>query len=45
MTCSLGRAAWTCRLASRTLIDEARTLYDTYNFYDSLRFLEAALIG
>ena len=27
------------------LIDQARALYDNYNFYDSLRFLEAALIG
>ena len=31
--------------SQQALIDEARTLYDTYNFYDSLRFLEAALIG
>ena len=31
--------------SQQALIDQARTLYDNYNFYDSLRFLEAALIG
>ena len=27
------------------LVDQAQVFYDRYNFYDSLRFLEAALIG
>ena len=31
--------------SQQALIDQARALYDNYNFYDSLRFLEAALIG
>ena len=31
--------------SQQDLIDQARALYDNYNFYDSLRFLEAALIG
>ena len=31
--------------SQQALVDEARALYDNYNFYDSLRFLEAALIG
>ena len=31
--------------SQQDLIDHAQTLYDNYNFYDSLRFLEAALIG
>ena len=31
--------------SQQALVDEAQALYDNYNFYDSLRFLEAALIG
>ncbi|MDE0375417.1 MAG: hypothetical protein OXK16_05575 [bacterium] len=31
--------------SQQALIDQAQALYDNYNFYDSLRFLEAALIG
>ncbi len=31
--------------SQQALIAQARTYYDNYNFYDSLRFLEAALIG
>jgi len=31
--------------SQQALIHEAQALYDNYNFYDSLRFLEAALIG
>ncbi len=31
--------------SQQALVDQAQALYDNYNFYDSLRFLEAALIG
>ncbi len=31
--------------SQQALIDQAQALYNDYNFYDSLRFLEAALIG
>ena len=31
--------------SQQALVDEAHVLYDNYNFYDALRFLEAALIG
>lgn len=31
--------------SQQALIDEAQIFYDRYNFYDSLRYLEAALIG
>jgi len=31
--------------SQQALIHEAEHLYDNYNFYDALRFLEAALIG
>ena len=31
--------------SQQALVDEAQVHYDNYNFYDSLRFLEAALIG
>jgi hypothetical protein len=31
--------------SQQALIGQAQALYDNYNFYDALRFLEAALIG
>ena len=31
--------------SQQALIDQAHVFYDRYNFYDALRFLEAALIG
>ena len=31
--------------SQQDLVDQAHVLYDNYNFYDALRFLEAALIG
>ena len=31
--------------SQQALVDEAHVLYDNYNFYDALRFLEAALLG
>ena len=31
--------------SQQDLVDQAQVFYDRYNFYDSLRFLEAALIG
>ncbi len=31
--------------SQQSLVDQAQVFYDRYNFYDSLRFLEAALIG
>lgn len=29
----------------QALVDRAQVFYDRYNFYDALRFLEAALMG
>jgi len=31
--------------SQQALVDQARVFYDRYNFYDALRFLEAALVG
>ena len=31
--------------SQRALIDQAQVFYDRYNFYDALRYLDAALIG